>query len=259
MSGEQSVLPALTAAISAIGSDDHVDRLIDLIAALVLHDKVAVVRYSATQRPEFLSWRNYSPEIVRKYLESYYVFDPFYAGWRQNRRPGVVRLRAGGPEARGPYVADFLGESDICDELGVMLEDGDDWCLGIFLDRSRQKYSPAEVQRLENHYPVVAALHAQDIRLRAPGFRRTGQTARPGREPGLTDSAGLPDGLWPDLTARERELVGMTVAGHPPATIARRMAITTGTVKNHRRNIYRKLDITTERELFLQYILALTG
>ncbi|TGQ88614.1 response regulator transcription factor, partial [Mesorhizobium sp. M1C.F.Ca.ET.204.01.1.1] len=26
-----------------------------------------------------------------------------------------------------------------------------------------------------------------------------------------------------------------------------------GTVKNHRRRIYEKLDITTERELFLQF------
>ena len=31
------------------------------------------------------------------------------------------------------------------------------------------------------------------------------------------------------------------------------MNITVGTVKNHRRRIYEKLDITTERELFLQY------
>jgi DNA-binding CsgD family transcriptional regulator len=263
MLGEQKpqagVLGALTAAISAIGTPDHLDRLIDLIGALVLHDKVTVVRYSATERPEFVSWRNYSPALVRKYLDAYYVFDPFYASWRRDRRPGVVRLRGGGPALRGPYVADFLGESEICDELGVLLEDGGDWCLGIFLDRSRQRYSPADIERLESRYPVFAALHALDIRLRGPDFRRTQQAAQPGREPGLAARVSLPDGLWPELTPRERQLVGMVLTGHPPAAIAARLAISAGTVKNHRRNIYQKLDITTERELFLQYIQAVVS
>lgn len=253
------VLAALTSAISAIGGPEHLDRLIDLIGALVLHDKVTVVRYSATQRPEFVSWRNYSPALVRKYLDTFYVFDPFYADWRRNRRPGVVRLRGGAQAVRGPYVADFLGASEISDELGVLLADGGDWCLGIFLDRGRQRYSPAEVERLETLFPVFTALHARDIRLQSPDFRRTTQSAQPGREPGLGGKGRLPDGLWPELTPRERELVGMILVGHPPATIARRLAIAAGTVKNHRRNIYQKLDITTERELFLQYIHALAG
>lgn len=45
----------------------------------------------------------------------------------------------------------------------------------------------------------------------------------------------------------------MILAGHPTANIAERLGITVGTVKNHRRRIYEKLDITTERELFLQF------
>ncbi len=248
------VLDALTRAIDAVGGPDHVDRLIDLIGALVLHDKVTVVRYSATQRPEFVSWRNYSASLVRAYLDTYYIYDPFYADWRQNQRPGIVILRTTPSQARGPYISDFLGESEICDEVGVLLEDGEDWCLGIFLDRSRQRYSAADVERLTRRFPVFAALHRQDIRLRSPGFRRTDQAAMPGREPGQIPKTLLPNDLWPDLTARERELVGLILSGHPTSTISTRLAITPGTVKNHRRNIYQKLDITTERELFLQYI-----
>ena len=59
--------------------------------------------------------------------------------------------------------------------------------------------------------------------------------------------------LWPELSLRERELVQLILAGHPTANIAERLGITVGTVKNHRRRIYEKLDITTERELFLQF------
>jgi hypothetical protein len=46
--------------------------------------------------------------------------------------------------------------------------------------------------------------------------------------------------------------VQLILAGHPTASIAARLCIAVGTVKNHRRRIYEKLDITTERELFLQ-------
>ena len=56
------------------------------------------------------------------------------------------------------------------------------------------------------------------------------------------------------LTAREREIVELILAGHPSATIAQRLGIGRGTVKNHRRRLYDKLDITTERELFLLYL-----
>ena len=68
-------LDALAKAIAGIGSETHVNSLVDLMGALVLHDRVTVVRYSATQRPEFVSYRNYSSEMVRKYLDTYYVHD----------------------------------------------------------------------------------------------------------------------------------------------------------------------------------------
>ena len=86
------VLAALVKAISGTGTDDHVDRLIDLIGEVVPQDLVTVTRYSTTQRPEFVSHRNYSDAMVRKYLEVYYVYDPFYLHWRTHQRPGVVPL-----------------------------------------------------------------------------------------------------------------------------------------------------------------------
>ena len=53
-------------------------------------DLVTVARYSTTQRPEFVSHRNFSDELVRKYLDVYYVYDPFYEYWRTSQRAGVV-------------------------------------------------------------------------------------------------------------------------------------------------------------------------
>lgn len=240
-------------AIAATGTDEHVDRLIDLIGADIAHDLVTVTRYSATRMPEFVKHRRFSDEMVRAYLENYYVFDPFYASWRSDRRLGIVPLRtlADDEAKRGQYIAGFLAQSEIVDEVGILLEDGSDWCLGIFLDRSSRPFRDTEIADLNERYPVFAALHALDIRARGQDFLRTSAPAGPGASP--RREPALPASLWPELSSRERELVQHVLAGHPTAAIAGRLGITVGTVKNHRRRIYEKLDITTERELFLQF------
>jgi DNA-binding CsgD family transcriptional regulator len=62
---------------------------------------------------------------------------------------------------------------------------------------------------------------------------------------------GLDARLSRRLTPRERDVVELTLAGYPTISIAKRLGLAVGTVKNHRTRIFRKLDITTERELFL--------
>jgi DNA-binding CsgD family transcriptional regulator len=56
------------------------------------------------------------------------------------------------------------------------------------------------------------------------------------------------------LSQREREIVDLVLLGYPNSVIARKLSISRGTVRNHRLSIYRKLDITSERELFLRYV-----
>ncbi len=247
-----SIWDSLSRAIAATGTDEHVDRLIDLIGVDIAHDLVTVTRYSATRMPEFVKHRRFSEEMVRRYLESYYVYDPFYACWRRERRLGIIPLKrlADDEVKRGQYIAEFLAQSQICDEVGILLADGGDWCLGIFLDRTEKPFRESELRLLKERLPVFASLHALDLRAR-PDFSRTGSPPLPGAAPRREPT--LPSDLWPALSQRERELVQLILAGHPTKTIAQRLSITLGTAKNHRRRIYEKLDITTERELFLQF------
>jgi DNA-binding CsgD family transcriptional regulator len=67
--------------------------------------------------------------------------------------------------------------------------------------------------------------------------------------------ADAPCDAWlAPLTQREREIVVLTLEGHPIASIAQRLGVSRGTIKNHRLRLYQKLDITTERELFLTHM-----
>ncbi len=89
---------------------------------------------------------------------------------------------------------------------------------------------------------------ATDFGLAPGGFVDVVEVAEP-----HTSSASTANWLTP-LTQREREIVMLTLEGHPIAGIAKRLGVGRGTVKNHRMRLYQKLDITTERELFLVHM-----
>ena len=72
--------------------------------------------------------------------------------------------------------------------------------------------------------------------------------------PALTHTGAPCDAWLAPLTQREREIVMLTLEGHPIAGIAERLGVSRGTIKNHRLRLYQKLDITTERELFLTHM-----
>src|SRR5690606_24823539 len=56
------------------------------------------------------------------------------------------------------------------------------------------------------------------------------------------------------LTPRERDIVHLVLLGFPTAKIAERLGLSVNTIKNHKKRLYLKLDITTERELFLNFV-----
>jgi DNA-binding CsgD family transcriptional regulator len=60
-----------------------------------------------------------------------------------------------------------------------------------------------------------------------------------------------------NLTPRERDIIRLIFLGYPNSKIAERLNLSINTVKNHRKRLYLKLDITSERELFLAFMSAL--
>lgn len=57
------------------------------------------------------------------------------------------------------------------------------------------------------------------------------------------------------LTRREHDILRLIFLGYPNIKIAEKLNLSINTVKNHRKRMYSKLDITTERELILKFAL----
>jgi DNA-binding CsgD family transcriptional regulator len=59
------------------------------------------------------------------------------------------------------------------------------------------------------------------------------------------------------LTKREAEITAFILQGHSSLSISLILNISTETVKVHRKNIYRKLRISSQAELFMKLSMAL--
>jgi DNA-binding CsgD family transcriptional regulator len=59
------------------------------------------------------------------------------------------------------------------------------------------------------------------------------------------------------LTPREHEVAAFILKGHSSKSLAREISISPATVKIHRRNIYRKLSISSQSELFAKFLTTL--
>ena len=60
------------------------------------------------------------------------------------------------------------------------------------------------------------------------------------------------------LTTREQEIIKLAVRGYPNQLISKKLGISAGTVRNHKYRLYYKLNITSERELFLLFLKEVT-
>lgn len=61
------------------------------------------------------------------------------------------------------------------------------------------------------------------------------------------------------VSKREHEIICAILEGYPTKAIAERLGCAPLTVKAHKKRIYRRLDITTEREIFLMFLDHLQG
>ena len=72
--------------------------------------------------------------------------------------------------------------------------------------------------------------------------------------PPLSYGTALDSFLKGKLTPRERDILRLILLGCPNAKTAESLNLTVHTIKNHKKRMYKKLDITTEAELFLNFI-----
>jgi DNA-binding CsgD family transcriptional regulator len=238
--------------------------LVQALRHVVPFDYSVFFAYRGQERP-LCPYDTFTPEqrivFVADYQEGPYLLDPFYQVYADRMEPGLYRLREIAPDRfyHSEYYRSYYRRTGLAEEIGFLVSLPHDMMMVISLMRAGTSapFSDRDMKKLRRIEPIVHASSARHWRnLGHLGSREAESTRQPLNLQVASAFENFGDGV---LTRREREVVRMVLRGHSSNSIGRHFQIATGTVKIHRKNIYAKLGISSQSELFSHFISYLSG
>lgn len=197
-----------------------------------------------------------TPRRARHYLDRYlagpYLLDPLYQLAVRKNKPAMCRCRDETPDRfrSSEYFRQYYERTHLADEMDFLLDTDTKSTLVLVVGRWETRFSRSEVARLRLMEPVVRAAmqriwdawatrHSADERDLSMHQRLTHCFQHFGEKA---------------LTQRERQITQLLLRGHSSKSIARELGIAPGTVMVHKRNLFSKLGISSQYELFSLFI-----
>lgn len=249
--------------IDALDGPDFAAALIEALRTVAPFEHSVTFAYLGDRRPialhhEFPDWKR--KVMVDDYQAGPYLLDPFYLNAARPPLPRLVRLRDLAPDRfyQGEYFRNYYIRTELAEEIGFMVDVGGGVGVVISAMRSGRVFSAREFRDLQAVLPFVVAAARRNWADLWRAFR-DGATGPEGEAlTSLIDRAfrGVGHNL---LTQREAEVVEYTLKGHSAEATGQALGIAPGTVRIHKRNIYAKLGIGSQGELFSRFISTLSA
>ena len=250
-------------AIEHINSGACPEHLIKAVGSLVKFDMAMSVVYSRSAKP-FYVYDTFRTEKAKRglsnYINSTYVLNPIYAAYCDGINSGVFRLREESSRHRvNSYhyhnlkikrlhgeELEYLTENwpQSMEEIFIAIPLPADEMAEISLLRTRSKagFTDADIAVLKAHLPLIEAIYRQ-YWIKARCYASIDRS-----EPSMDY---LLKTVFDDqLSSRESQVAVLVLKGASGQVIADQLGISITTVKTHRKNLYLKLGITTQTELF---------
>ena len=249
---------ATGALISAIGTDEFPAKLSAVLRGIAAFDYTVIFGYLGSARPLDLYDdfpRGKRKIFVKDYQEGPYLLDPFFLASTVPVESGLYRLRELAPDRfyQGEYFRNYYVQTGLAEEIGYFIHLPGKAVVVVSLMRAEKAFSAKEIRELKQCWLVIKAAcekHWHDLEAAfAPSDgKKKGNSIHKSLEVAFqTFGKGV-------LTPREREVVEFTLKGHSAEAIGRILEISPGTVRIHRRNVYAKLQIRSQGELFSEFI-----
>lgn len=250
---------ALAELFSSIGKDQYGNALDRLSRRVAPFDMSCIFGFSSSATPVLIHdgySANTDRRALRAYLRGAYLLDPFYSASVAGGAEGLWRMRDLVPD--GYYEAELAWSQEVhpcisetagtlVEEIGYVVPLGGGLVATYSLMRNRggTAFDDSEIAALRGLHPVVGASlrrHWEEMHKPDPA------ALQPGSEEVFRLAFG--DVLTPAQYAVTR----LVLRGHSNVSIANNLGITEGTVKMHRYNIYKRLEISSQSELFQRFI-----
>jgi DNA-binding CsgD family transcriptional regulator len=245
-----AVLPMLSeipTVIQAIGTNRFFDTVLEWVAQRIPFDIAEVFTFSASSGLGYLTSQERGPPLVptRRPYPEIYRQDPLFHAFCDRLPPGLYnpeRLKRQYPLTT--FFDNFYCRKNFGGELEFLVPHGDGRAAVIWLCWSKHSRAAGRrnLSELEAAEPMLRAcvqkhlsLHSLDL----PGVHLD------------SDRISAPTALASHtLTSREMDVARRILQGDSAKDTAIRLCIAEGTVRIHRKNIYRKLNIGSVAELF---------
>lgn len=217
-------------------------------------DSILINTYKGRHRP-LLIHDDCPPHLhelwVERYLSAAYLLDPFFTAVQRGLESGAHRLRELAPDRfeASDYYHRYYRALGLGDEVGLFTRVAPDVVLVVSLGFHQDgvPLTRRALQALHHISPVLEALLSEYWHWQGGQFQ-----ARLNAQ-ALVEAAFTSFGREL-LTAREREIVRLLLAGHSTKSAARELDISDGTVKVHRKHLYQRLDVSSQSQLFRLFL-----
>jgi DNA-binding CsgD family transcriptional regulator len=185
--------------------------------------------------------------FIHRYVKGLYMLDPFYIANRENPQSGFFHMLDIAPEhfLETEYYHQYFAQYISVDEAqyNVQLDPDRTLCISF---GSNVRFNQEQITILDIIKPWVTALMHQRM-----CFEIDVEKDPP--EPTLWPETILQ--LGTQITTREKDVLKLLLSGFSNKEIAGKLYLSAETIKVHRRNIYAKLNIKSQPELFARFFM----
>jgi len=235
------------------------DALIEAIGEVVDHDGTCLLAFHHDAPPEILH-HTLDSAGARHYLDRYlagpYLLDPLYQLALRDHKPGICRYRDAAPDRflSSEYYRQYCERTHLKDEMDFLIDVEPSSTVALVVGRRESRFTKTELERLGQ---IESIVHAAIMNIWDRWQSRENKDARnTNLHRRLTEC--FENFGEPLLTRREQEITQLLLRGFSTKAIARRLDIAPGTVMVHKRNLFSKLGITSQYELFSRFIETLS-
>jgi len=236
--------------IETIDHPTVLQALMDAVGTVVSYESWYVVFFRRDAPPIEVDY-NYRDQVKERYAEGPYLLCPFYNAFMENIKPGCYTMRELAPAdfKTGEFYQSYYGAFKKAEETGWLLPVDDETTAHVSLTRrgDNARYLPSEQRFLNQASDIVSAVMKR-IWVRVRPELLSSERFSIDFHVRMTQAFRL--FATSVLTDRESEITHLLLKGHSAKSIARLLGISPGTVRNHMKSIYGKLEISSQSELF---------
>lgn len=247
---------SLATVIAENFSSKSIAELLKGIENLVGGSSGLVTVFPFAQPPETSHHRLLANEDPQFQVDTYdagaYLLDPFYRIAVDEKVEGPFSVNFVSPEGfeDSEYYDLFYKKLGFIDEICLLFQFEDQAIVSVSIVRHEGElpFTQADIKQLEIICPVVKSILTQ--------WR---SNLDPNKVPSLErqlDNA-LANFGNSILTPRESKILHLVLHGYSIKHIAEKLSNSVETIKHHRKNIYNKLDVSSQSELFYLFIASL--